>query len=243
MTQCNNQADLPQNIAVIMDGNGRWAQKHGLPRVAGHYSGAQVARQLTVAAVDLGIQVLTLYAFSTENWSRSQEEVDYLMNLVEICINRELPDLLINNVRLQLMGRREGLPASVLEVLDDAIQKTRGNTRLTLNIALNYGGRAEIIDAMKAILIDHQNGALDPTTLTETIFTEYLYCPGTPDVDLVIRTSGEWRFSNFLLWRAANAVFWSTPVFWPDFNREHLLEAIEVYYEQTVIRTKTEPIL
>lgn len=239
MIQNNDPAGLPHHVAVIMDGNGRWAQQYGLPRVEGHYNGVNATRQLIENAGNLGIQVLTLYAFSTENWNRSPEEVNYLMNLVEEWINRELPNLISNNIRFQFMGRREGLPASVLEVLDDATQKTSINTRLILNLALNYGGRAEMIDAMKAILIDHQTGGLDPASLSETLFDRYLYCPGTPDVDLLIRTGGEWRFSNFLLWRATHAVFWSTPVFWPDFKYEHLLKAIEIYHEQNK-RTKIE---
>jgi len=215
-----------------MDGNGRWAQQRGLPRVAGHQAGLKAVIRITEACVDYGIQVLTVYAFSTENWLRPKTEVNFLMRLAEEYAIREIPDLQHNGVRLQLMGRREGLPNSLLEALDKAGLQTKENSRLILNLAFNYGGRAEIVDAMKAIITDHQKGDLDISEIDETTFAHYLYCPEIPDVDLVVRTSGEWRLSNFLLWRSASAVFWSTPVLWPDFQREHLQEAISSYAQQ-----------
>lgn len=223
---------VPHHLAIIMDGNGRWAQRRGLPRTAGHQAGVQAARRAIEACGELGIRVLTLYTFSTENWRRPIAEVDFLMRLAEEYATRELPEFQRNGVRLQLMGRREGLPASLLDVLDTAILKTQANSRLILNLAFNYGGRAEIVDAFKAILTAHQRGTLDASHLDEKTFARYLYLPETPDADLVIRTGGEWRLSNFLLWRAATSVFWCPPVLWPDFQREHLIEAIKVYREQ-----------
>lgn len=232
---------IPNHLAIIMDGNGRWAQRRGLPRAAGHQAGVQAARRAVEACGELGVRVLTLYTFSTENWRRPIAEVDFLMRLAEEYAVRELPELQRNGVRLQLMGRRDGLPATLLEVLDTAILQTQANSRLILNLAFNYGGRAEIVDAIKAILAAHEQGVLDASHLDEKTFARYLHLPDTPDADLVIRTSGEWRLSNFLLWRAATSVFWCTPVLWPDFQREHLLEAIKVYREQIFRQNETEP--
>ncbi len=223
---------IPRHLAIIMDGNGRWAQQRGLPRIAGHQQGVQAVKRTVEACVELGIQVLTLYAFSTENWDRPKPEVDFLMRMGEEYIKRELPDLQRNGVCLQLMGRREGIPVSLLKGLDRAALQTKDNSRLILNLAINYGGRAEIVDAMKAILADHQKGVLEVSAIDEETFPHYLYCPDLPDVDLIVRASGEWRLSNFLLWRSAPAVFVSTPVFWPDFNKKSLLEAIEIYAKQ-----------
>ena len=223
---------IPRHLAIIMDGNGRWAQERGIPRSAGHEAGVQTVRRIIEASGNLGIQVLTLYTFSTENWGRPAKEVDYLMYLVGKYAQRELRELQRNGVRIQLMGKREGLPTSVLKTIDRTIKQTQDNSRLTLYLALNYGGRAEIVDAIKSIATAHKQGALDGRNLDESTFARYLYCPDCPDVDLVIRTGGEWRLSNFLLWRAARAVFWSTPVFWPDFQHDHLKEAIGIYAEQ-----------
>jgi undecaprenyl diphosphate synthase len=223
---------VPRHLAIIMDGNGRWAQQRGLPRMSGHQAGVQTVRRIIKACIDYGIQVLTLYVFSTENWCRPVEEVDFLMLLIEEYAACESSELQQNGVRLQLMGKREGLPTPVLNALDRTIMQTQDNSRLILNLALNYGGRTEIVDAIKAILTTHEQGALDGVSLDENDLARYLYCPDCPDVDLMIRTSGEWRLSNFLLWRAANAVFFSMPVLWPDFQREHLKEAINVYTEQ-----------
>jgi undecaprenyl diphosphate synthase len=223
---------IPHHLAIIMDGNGRWAQQHGLPRMAGHQAGVQAVLRTTEACVECGIQVLTLYTFSTENWCRPKAEVDFLMHLAEEYTLRELSDLQRNGVRLQLMGRKEGLPPSLVEALNKATSQTKENSRLILNLAINYGGRAEIVDAMKALITDHQKGDLDVSEIDETIFSHYLYCSGTPDVDLIVRTSGEWRLSNFLLWRSAFAIFLSTPVLWPDFKREHIQEAIRAYAKQ-----------
>ncbi len=215
-----------------MDGNGRWAQMRGLPRSAGHQAGVQSARRIIEACADFGIQVLTLFVFSTENWNRPAEEVDYLMHLAEEYATHELPDLQRNGVRVQLVGKRNGLPASVLNALDQTILQTQNNSRLTLNLAINYGGREEIIDATRAILTAYEQGALDAASLDESAIAGYLYGNPCPDIDLVIRTSGEWRLSNFMLWRTAHAIFFSTPILWPDFQREHLQEAIRNYAKQ-----------
>ena len=215
-----------------MDGNGRWAEQRGLPRIAGHQEGVQTVKRTVENCTEIGIQILTLYTFSTENWCRPKTEVDFLMRLAEEYAMQELPDLQRNGVRLQLMGDRERLPASLLGTLDKAALQTKENARLILNLALNYGGRAEIVDAMKAIITDHQQGNLDVSQIDEATFSHYLYLPDMPDVDLIVRTGGEWRLSNFLLWRAANAVFWSMPVLWPDFQKEHLQEAIGIYAKQ-----------
>lgn len=226
------QTNIPQHLGIILDGNGRWAQQRGLPRVAGHQQGVQAVKRTVEDCVEIGVKILTLYTFSTENWCRPKTEVDFLMRLAEEYAMQELPDLQRNGVRLQLMGDREGLPASLLGTLDKAALQTKENARLILNLALNYGGRAEIVDAMKAIITDYQRGNLEVSEIDETIFSHYLYLPAMPDVDLIVRTGGEWRLSNFLLWRAANAVFWSMPVLWPDFRKEHLQEAISIYTKQ-----------
>ena len=230
--QSNEEVLIPRHLGIILDGNGRWAKARGLPRSAGHKVGIQKIHQITEDCIELGIQFLTLYVFSTENWSRPVDEVNYLMFLSEDYATRELPELQRNGVQLQLMGKRDGLPVAVLNAMDKAIEATRSNTRLILNLALNYGGRDEILTATKAILTAHQQCQLDGMRLNENIIQNYLYCPECPDVDLVIRTSGENRMSNFLLWRAANAVFISSPVFWPDFTREHLQETLNTYSKQ-----------
>lgn len=232
MDRGNNEAIIPRHLAIIMDGNGRWARQRGLPRAAGHEAGVQAILRATEASVDLGIQFLTLYAFSTENWCRPKEEINFLMRLIEEFAMQELPDMQRNGVHLQLMGRREGLPTSLLDVLDDVCVQTSGNSRLTLSLALNYGGRSEIVDTMKAVMVDYREKEMDVHEIDETFFSHHLYCPGTPDADMVVRTSGEWRLSNFLLWRSAYAVFLSIPVLWPDFNKKNLMEVIKVYSEQ-----------
>lgn len=223
---------IPRHLGIIMDGNGRWAQQRGLSRINGHQEGVQTVKRVVENCIEIGINILTLYTFSTENWCRPKTEVDFLMWLAEEYTMQELPDLLRNGVCLQLMGSREGLPASLLGTLDNAALQTKENSRLILNLALNYGGRAEIVNAMKSIISDYQQGNLDVSQIDEATFSHYLYIPDMPDVDLIVRTGGEWRLSNFLLWRAANAVFWSTPVLWPDFRKEHLQEAIGIYTKQ-----------
>ncbi|MBC7223525.1 MAG: di-trans,poly-cis-decaprenylcistransferase [Anaerolineae bacterium] len=220
------QGVVPRHVAIIMDGNGRWAQRKGLPRTAGHQAGVQAARRTVHACGKAGIQVLTLYAFSTENWNRPEAEVAFLMRLSQQRLRQEVPELERNGVRLRLCGRRQGLPPSLLELLDQAEAQTRHNERLILNLALNYGGRAEIVDAVRSAIEASHRGDLDPDALDSATFAQYLYSAGLPDLDLVIRTAGEMRLSNFLIWQAADAIFWSTPVLWPDFSEEDLHQAI-----------------
>ena len=232
MTENQMEHNVPVHLGIIMDGNGRWACARGIPRTAGHREGVQTARRTVEACVEIGIHFLTLYTFSTENWQRPPAEVAFLLRLAEVYAARELPELQRSGVRLQLMGRREGLPPSLLRVLDNVTQQTQNNNRLILNLALNYGGRAEIIDAFKKLIIAHQRDELNADKIDTNTFASQLYCPDTPDADLIIRTGGEWRLSNFLLWRAVGAVFWSTSVLWPDFQRHHLLDAIKFYIDQ-----------
>lgn len=219
---------IPRHVGIIMDGNGRWAQARGLPRTAGHKAGAQKIRMITELCAEVGIQVLTLYAFSTENWGRPVDEVNQIMFLVEQFAETEIPEMQQNGVRLQLMGKREGLPISLIAAMDRAIQQTQENDQFTLNLAFNYGGRGEIVDSIKSICAAYHQGDV----VDDDVFARHLYCPDCPDIDLVIRTGGEWRLSNFMLWRAANAVFWTTPVYWPDFQREDLELAIRVFTDQ-----------
>lgn len=227
-----SQTIIPRHLGIIMDGNGRWAQKRGLPRIAEHLEGVQTVKRTVENCAEIGIQILTLYTFSTENWRRPKKEVNFLMRLAEEYTMRELPDLQLNGVRLQLMGDREGLPTSLLRILDKAALETKENSRLILNLALNYGGRAEIVNAMKTIIADHQRGNLKVNEINETTFSHYLYCPNILYVDLIVRTGGEWRLSNFLIWRSTHAIFWCTPVLWPDFQQEHLQESIGIYAKQ-----------
>jgi undecaprenyl diphosphate synthase len=232
MIENQGEHKVPLHLGIIMDGNGRWAYARKLPRTAGHREGVQAARRTVEACGEMGIRFLTLYTFSTENWQRPPAEVAFLLRLAEVYATRELPELQRNGVRLQLMGRREGLPPSLLRALDKVTRQTQDNNRLILNLALNYGGRAEIVDAFKKLIIAHQRGELDADKIDTNTFARQLYCPDTPDADLIIRTGGEWRLSNFLLWRAVGAVFWSTQTFWPDFRRHHLLDAFKVYRDQ-----------
>jgi undecaprenyl diphosphate synthase len=223
---------IPLHIGVIMDGNGRWAQARDLPRSAGHQAGIQSVREVIEVCANLGVRVLTLFVFSMENWRRPEEEVHYLMRLAEEYTIREMPELQCNGVKVQLMGKREGLPPSVLKALDMVIDQTQNNSKLVLNLALNYSGQEEILDAIKVIVSVYGMENLGGVELDEKRFSDFLYCPSCPDVDLVIRTGGEWRLSNFLLWRSVDAVFISMPVLWPDFRREHLQQAISIYTNQ-----------
>ena len=211
---------LPRHIAVIMDGNGRWAKLRGLPRLAGHKAGVDSVREIVRGCGELGIEVLTLYSFSTENWLRPREEVSELMKLVTYALRREAGKLKKNNVRLKASGRLEGLPAELRVELERSIKSLSGNTGLCLNLALNYGSRQEIVDAVNRLI------ASGAGKISEDDLSRALYTAGLPDPDLVIRTSGELRLSNFLLWQSAYAEIHVTPVLWPDFRREHLLEAI-----------------
>ena len=219
---------LPAHVAVIMDGNGRWAAQRHLPRVEGHRAGIDAVRDIVETSARLGIQVLTLYAFSVENWKRPAAEVSTLMMLLKRYLRSELSTLLKNDIRFKVVGRMEDLAADVQTELRDAAAKTSKNRGMEFNIALNYGGRAEIVEAAKRIVADGvPAGALD-----EAKFSEYLYTAGQPDPDLLIRTSGEMRVSNFLLWQIAYAEIWVTDTLWPDFRAPHLLEAIVAYQKR-----------
>jgi undecaprenyl diphosphate synthase len=213
---------LPDHIAVIMDGNGRWAAQRHLPRVKGHHAGVESVRDTVETCARLGIQVLTLYAFSVENWKRPPLEVRTLMALLKRYLRLELKTLIRNNIRFRVIGRFEGLPADVQAELAKAVESTANSTGMYFNIALNYGGRAEIVDAARRIMAQ----GVRPEDLDEQRFSEFLYTAGQPDPDLLIRTSGEMRVSNFLLWQIAYAEIYVTDVLWPDFRMRHLLEAV-----------------
>jgi len=217
---------VPAHVAVIMDGNGRWATRRGLPRVAGHREGVKAARTIVRAADTVGLRYLTLYAFSTENWSRPQDEVSTLMRLLEESIHRELPELMERNVRLRVIGRGNGVPVPVRRGIDHVVQATRANTGLTLLMAFNYGGRDELLDAFRALARRVRTGELSPDDISETDVSGALYTDGVPDPDLLIRTSGEMRISNFLLWQIAYSELWMTPTLWPDFEPTDLYRAL-----------------
>jgi undecaprenyl diphosphate synthase len=216
---------LPRHIAVIMDGNGRWAKRRFMPRVAGHRAGIQSVREIIESSCRIGIDALTLYAFSVENWKRPRAEVDTLWGLLERYLREELGNLKANNIRFQVIGRVEQLPASVQATLDYAIVETAANSGLRLTVALNYGGRAEIVDAINTLLAQARQSDSD-IRIDEETFSDYLYTAGMADPDLLIRTSGEVRISNFLLWQIAYTEIWVTDKYWPDFRSEDLLSAI-----------------
>ena len=218
---------LPKHIAIIMDGNGRWARKRSLPRAAGHRAGVEPVRATVETCARLGIEVLTLYAFSLENWKRPRTEVDMLWRLLRIYLRKELPDLMRNGIRLRAVGRLEALPAAARRELLEAVETTSRNRRLVVNLAINYGGRAEVADAVNAILAGARaRGTLDRLHVDERMISAHLYTAGLPDPDLLIRTSGEMRISNFLLWQIAYAELYVTETLWPDFDRAELLRAI-----------------
>jgi undecaprenyl diphosphate synthase len=223
---------LPTHVAIIMDGNGRWAKKRNLPRIAGHEAGVEAVRRVVRAAAELKIKYLTLYTFSVENWKRPKEEVVALMRLLTRTTRREIDELNQNNVRLMTTGRIDELSLARRKVLAGAVEKTRGNSGLVLNLALNYGGRTEIIDAVRAIALAVRSGHLRPSEINESLFANYLYTAGLPDPDLLIRTSGEMRISNFLLWQTSYTELYVTEVLWPDFGRKELFEAVIVYQKR-----------
>jgi len=212
-------------MAIIMDGNGRWAKSRGLPRLAGHRAGVENLRRILRAGSEFGIKILTIYAFSTENWGRPEAEVRGLMNILESVIDRELSQLHANGVQLRHIGELDGLSPLLQRKVRKAVELTRHNDQLILNIAFNYGGRQELIQAFRRIVED----GFSPEEIDETLVDYYLYTAGQPDPDIVVRTGGEMRLSNFLLWQASYAEYYATPVFWPDFDREELRKAI-VYF-------------
>jgi undecaprenyl diphosphate synthase len=224
-----NKEKLPRHIAIIMDGNGRWAQKRGNQRIFGHKNAIAAVRDTVEAAAELGINYLTLYAFSTENWKRPKVEIDALMSLLVSTIHGETKTLIDNNIRLLTIGNTESLPKGVQEQLQKAIDVTAPNTGLHLYLALSYGSRWEILQAVKKMVSDARTNKLDPDTLDQKTFENYLDTSGIPDPELLIRTSGEYRISNFLLWQIAYTELYFTPTLWPDFRRDHLYEAILSY--------------
>jgi undecaprenyl diphosphate synthase len=223
-----NFAQLPAHIAIIMDGNGRWASRRHLPRVEGHRAGINAVRDVVETSARLGIEVLTLYAFSTENWKRPEAEVSTLMALLKRYLRAELNTLLTNNIRFRVIGRTQDLAPDIQDELADAEARTASNTGLLFNIALNYSGRAEITDAVRRMIA----AGVTPDEVTEQRVGEFLFTAGQPDPDLLIRTSGELRISNFLLWQIAYAEIWVTDTLWPDFRRRDLLEAILAYQKR-----------
>jgi len=220
---------VPRHVAIIMDGNGRWAEARGHERNAGHREGLESVRTVTRAAKEVGIQVLTLYAFSLENWNRPQAEVAELMRLLDRYIDEELPEIHENGIRVRALGRLDRLAPSLRKKIDHAMQLTEENREMTLALGLSYGGRQEIVDAARALMRDAEAGKIAPDDLDEKTFTAYLYAPDLPDPDLLIRTGSEYRVSNFLLWQIAYSELYTTDVMWPEFGREDLEEAIAVF--------------
>lgn len=220
---------VPQHVAIIMDGNGRWAKKRGLPRTAGHYQGAKAVEQILYDADAMGIKYLTVYAFSTENWSRPQSEVKTLMNLLRTYMRTSLQKCAKNNVRIRVLGDRSKLDEDLIEAIDDLERDTKNNTGLQFLIAINYGGRDDIRRGVMKIAEKVRSGELDPASITEETVSENLDTADIPDPDLLIRTSGELRISNFLIWQCAYTEYYFTDVLWPDFNKEELQKAVDAY--------------
>ena len=224
--------NLPKHLAIIMDGNGRWAKNQGMLRVFGHEKGTKSVKQTVESCAKLGIEFLTLYAFSTENWNRPKIEVDTLMKLLVSALKKELKTLQSNNIKLDAIGNLDNLPTGVRKELTEVIEKTQTNSRMTLTLALSYGARDEIINAVKIISEKVKNNIISLDAIEESIINQHLYTQNMPDVDLLIRTSGEHRISNFLLWQIAYAEFYFTDVLWPDFNEEDLYKAILSYQKR-----------
>ncbi len=229
-------AHVPRHVAIIMDGNGRWARSRGLPRAEGHRQGTENLREILRASVEFGIEVLTLYAFSTENWKRPRTEVRVLMDTLELVIDRELRELDEQGVQIRHIGELEGIPASLQRKIRKAVALTRHNRCMILNVALNYGGRDEIVRALRRIVAD----GIPPEAIDEALIDRYMYTSPLPDPDLIIRTSGEQRLSNFLVWQGSYSEYHFTPVYWPDFGREHLWAALDEYSRRTRRFGKTD---
>jgi len=223
---------LPQHLAIIMDGNGRWAEKRGLPRSAGHREGAKAVKRVIASCINFNIPILTLFAFSTENWKRPKNEVMYLLKLFERVLSKEKANLIKNNIKINFIGRLNDLPNSLNEKINELFESTKRNNKLILNIAINYGGRAEIIDALKSITLKIVEKKLNIEEINENTISDNLYTHNLPDPDLLIRTAGEMRISNFMIWQIAYAELWVTPVFWPDFDKNNLIEAIRNFQKR-----------
>jgi undecaprenyl diphosphate synthase len=220
---------LPRHVAIIMDGNGRWAKARGLPRTEGHRQGTENLRRILRASVEFGIEILTIYAFSTENWKRPRAEIQVLLSILEMVIDRELEELNREGVQLRHIGEMEGIPPALQRKIHQAKALTANNNRLILNVAFNYGGRDEIIRAVRHIVAD----GIPPDDITEELISSYMYTSPLPDPDLIIRTSGEIRLSNFLVWQGTYAEYYFTNTYWPDFSRDELLKALIEYSNRT----------
>lgn len=232
-TPAISKDNIPKHVAVIMDGNGRWAKRIGMPRIVGHQNGMKAVKRTAIAADELGIKYLTLFAFSTENWTRPKEEVDFLMRLPQEFLAIELDELIEKNVQVRMMGNKEHLPSYTVEALTEAIHRTEHNTGLVLNFALNYGSRLEITECMQALGRQIEKGELKPEDITPDMIGNTLLSSGMPDPDLLIRTSGELRLSNFMLWQLAYSELWFTDIYWPEFKKEHLYEAVSEYQQRS----------
>jgi len=230
LSRAVDERPAPRHVAIIMDGNGRWAQARGLPRFEGHRRGLDAVRRTVRAAMDLGVSYLTIYSFSTENWSRPPDEVSMLMGLLKRFIRNDLADLHANDVRVRVIGRKSGLPSDISALLTEAEELTKNNRHMTLVVAFNYGGRQEIVDAARRLAYLAASGALDPASIDTHAFEVRLETHDIPDPDLIIRTSGEQRLSNFLLWQAAYAEFVFLPVHWPDFDKAAFQSALDQFY-------------
>jgi undecaprenyl diphosphate synthase len=224
---------VPAHIAIIMDGNGRWATSRGFPRIVGHREGVKTARAIVKAADAAGVRYLTLYAFSTENWSRPEDEVSMLMTLLERTVQSELPELMAQNVRLRVIGRTDGVPSGVRRGIERVVDGTSKNTGLQLLMAFNYGGRDELLEAFRSLAVEVKEGRLEPEKISESDVGRALYTADIPDPDLLIRTSGEMRISNFLLWQIAYTELWITQAFWPDFSARELYRGIAEFQRRT----------
>jgi undecaprenyl diphosphate synthase len=230
--QLKKSGEIPTHIAIIMDGNGRWAKKRGLPRVAGHRKGVETVREIVEACAEIGIKYLTLYTFSTENWKRPKDEVSTLMRLLLKSLKDRLDELNKNNIKLTCIGNIESLPRQVQKQLFEDIERTKNNKRMTLNLALSYSGRWELLEAIKDVARKVSSGKIAPDEISEKTISDSLDTKNIPDPDLVIRTSGEFRVSNFLLWQIAYSEFVIMDIFWPDFSKQHLYEAIEKFQKR-----------
>lgn len=219
---------VPQHVAIIMDGNGRWAKSRGLPRSAGHRQGTENLRQILRAAVEFGVEILTIYAFSTENWSRPRKEVRLLMRILEMVIDRELKELHQNGVQIRHIGELDGIPRRLQDKVREACERTCDNQKLILNVAFNYGGRDEIVHAVQEII----SQGIPAEDITEDLISSHLYTSGLPDPDLIIRTSGEFRLSNFLIWQGSYSEYYTTPTYWPDFDKEEFRKALIAYTQR-----------
>ncbi len=219
---------VPYHVGLIMDGNGRWAESRGLPRTAGHREGSENLRRILESAVEFGVKVLTIYAFSTENWNRPLAEVTTLMKLFEYYFDHELQALTQNGVQLRHVGTMEGISSRIQHKIIESVEQTKHNDKLILNVAFNYGGRAELVEAIRRMIQDE----VDPELVDEELVSQYVYTKGTPDPDLIIRTSGEFRTSNFLLWQGAYAEYYFTPTYWPDFDKQAFHKALQTFGER-----------